>query len=150
MNNIVVLTTDLSPESHVAFDVAREYATALKAEIHLLTVLEDPAQAAVVYAMEFPVFPGVEVQKQLVDKVKKELASLVTLKLSGVQVKAVVKEAKGSIHNEIIEYATSQDARLVVISTHGRGGLKSLLIGSVAERVARYAKCPVLVVPPIK
>lgn len=36
---------------------------------------------------------------------------------------------------------------LVVISTHGRTGIKHALIGSVAEQVVRYAKCPVLVVP---
>ncbi len=36
---------------------------------------------------------------------------------------------------------------LVVISTHGRSGLKHVLMGSVAEQVVRYAKCPVLVVP---
>jgi len=36
---------------------------------------------------------------------------------------------------------------LVIISMHGRSGLKRALIGSVAEQVVRYADCPVLVVP---
>lgn len=36
---------------------------------------------------------------------------------------------------------------LVVISTHGRTGMKHALLGSVAEQVVRYAKCPVMVVP---
>ena len=36
---------------------------------------------------------------------------------------------------------------LVVLSTHGRTGLRHALLGSVAEHVARYAECPVLVVP---
>lgn len=36
---------------------------------------------------------------------------------------------------------------LVVLSTHGRTGLRHALIGSVAEHVARYANCPVLIVP---
>lgn len=49
-------------------------------------------------------------------------------------------------------YATDQicgehDVDLVVISTHGRTGLKHALIGSVAEQVVRYAQCPVMVVP---
>ena len=39
------------------------------------------------------------------------------------------------------------DIDLIVTSTHGRTGLKHALIGSVAEHVVRYAKCPVLVVP---
>jgi nucleotide-binding universal stress UspA family protein len=41
----------------------------------------------------------------------------------------------------------ADDVDLVVISTHGRTGMKHALIGSVAEQVVRYAKCPVLVVP---
>jgi|SRR5579864_277361 len=39
------------------------------------------------------------------------------------------------------------DVDLVVISTHGRSGLKHALMGSVAEQIVRYAECPVLVVP---
>ncbi len=146
----IVLTTDLSQESHVAFDVAKEYAAALKAELTVLTVVEDPAQAAMIYAMEFPVFPGIEIQKQLVDKVRKELDTLITSKLKGTDAKAAVIEAKGPIHAEITNYAKSIGANLVIIATHGRSGIKNLLIGSVAERVARHAECPVLVVPSIR
>jgi nucleotide-binding universal stress UspA family protein len=41
----------------------------------------------------------------------------------------------------------TDDVDLVVISTHGRTGLKHAFIGSVAEQVVRYAQCPVMVVP---
>lgn len=143
----ILLTTDLSPESYVAFDVAKEYAKAFDAEIHLMTVVEDPAQAAMIYAMEFPVFPGVEIQKQLIDKIGKELDVLVEKKFKGIKVKSIVKEAKGSTHDTITEYAKEIKAKLVVIATHGRSGIKNLFIGSVAERVARHSRCPVLVVP---
>jgi nucleotide-binding universal stress UspA family protein len=37
---------------------------------------------------------------------------------------------------------------LCVVSTHGRGGLKRLLLGSVTEKLVRMAKVPVLTVPP--
>jgi nucleotide-binding universal stress UspA family protein len=47
---------------------------------------------------------------------------------------------------ELDMYADSQDINLVVIGTHGRKGLNRLLIGSVAEKVIRRAKIPVLVV----
>jgi nucleotide-binding universal stress UspA family protein len=43
--------------------------------------------------------------------------------------------------------AETGDVDLVVISTHGRTGLKHAFIGSVAEQVVRYADCPVMVVP---
>jgi nucleotide-binding universal stress UspA family protein len=51
----------------------------------------------------------------------------------------------GSPGAEIADFAESIDAGLIVIPSHGRSGFKRLLLGSVAERVARLAKCPVLV-----
>ena len=39
-------------------------------------------------------------------------------------------------------------ADLIVLATHGRTGVKRLLIGNVAEKVVRYAPCPVLTVKP--
>jgi universal stress protein A len=52
----------------------------------------------------------------------------------------------GSPALEIISMAKSLSADLIVISTHGRTGLKHVLMGSVAEDVVRRAPCPVLVV----
>jgi nucleotide-binding universal stress UspA family protein len=43
-----------------------------------------------------------------------------------------------------VSYARSNDVDLIVIGTHGRGGLSHLLKGSVAERVVRKAPCMVL------
>ena len=44
-----------------------------------------------------------------------------------------------------IDYAKKEHADLIVISSHGYGFLKHLLLGSVAERIVRLAHCPVLV-----
>jgi nucleotide-binding universal stress UspA family protein len=48
----------------------------------------------------------------------------------------------------IAQLAADLKASLIVIGTHGRHGLARLLMGSVAETTIRYARCPVLVVPP--
>jgi len=45
----------------------------------------------------------------------------------------------------IADLAAELKADLIVLPSHGRTGLKRLLIGSVAERVVRLAHCPVLV-----
>ncbi|MFY9254287.1 MAG: universal stress protein [Fuerstiella sp.] len=45
----------------------------------------------------------------------------------------------------IAEYAATVNAELIVIPSHGYGGFKRLLLGSVAEHVVRSAQCPVLV-----
>ena len=50
----------------------------------------------------------------------------------------------GEAHAEIVEAAESQDVDLIVVGTHGRTGLQRFLIGSVAERVVRTARRPVL------
>jgi nucleotide-binding universal stress UspA family protein len=47
---------------------------------------------------------------------------------------------------EIVKLAREEEYDLIVVGTHGRGGLKHLLIGSVAEKVVRRAACPVLTV----
>jgi nucleotide-binding universal stress UspA family protein len=46
----------------------------------------------------------------------------------------------------IAAYGTAQEIDLIVVGTHGRGAVKQLIMGSVAERVVRTAPCPVLAV----
>ena len=52
----------------------------------------------------------------------------------------------GSPAENIVAIATDRGADLIVIGTHGRTGLKRVLMGSVAEAVMRLAGCPVLTV----
>jgi len=53
---------------------------------------------------------------------------------------------EGAPSHQIMEYAEESDCDLIVMGTHGRGGLDRLLLGSVAERVVRSATVPVLTV----
>lgn len=46
----------------------------------------------------------------------------------------------------ILDYADAQDVDLIVLGSHGRRGIRRLLLGSVAEEVLREARCPVLIV----
>ena len=63
---------------------------------------------------------------------------------------AVERMARIATHvaEGILECAADTGADLVVIATHGRGGLPRLTLGSVADKVIRAADSPVLVVPP--
>jgi nucleotide-binding universal stress UspA family protein len=67
-----------------------------------------------------------------------------TLQRKGVGVEIAVCE--GYAATVIIEEAGLRRADLIVIGTHGRSGLKHLLLGSIAERVVQKAPCPVLTV----
>jgi nucleotide-binding universal stress UspA family protein len=52
----------------------------------------------------------------------------------------------GSPARVILETAERERCDLIVVGTHGRSGLRRLMIGSVAEHVIRHARCPVLTV----
>jgi nucleotide-binding universal stress UspA family protein len=62
-----------------------------------------------------------------------------------IPIEVVIRE--GHPAAEIVSEASSMDADLLVIGTHGRSGWERLLLGGVAERVLRKATCPVLTVP---
>jgi nucleotide-binding universal stress UspA family protein len=63
---------------------------------------------------------------------------------AGVSVETVL--ADGSPSKEIVHHAENEDCDLIVMGTHGRGGIDRLLLGSVAERVVRSSRVPVLTV----
>jgi nucleotide-binding universal stress UspA family protein len=65
---------------------------------------------------------------------------------AGVRVDPVTID--GAPAKEILAYALRAPADLIVMGTHGTSGFERLLLGSVAERVLRRARCPVLTVPP--
>jgi len=66
---------------------------------------------------------------------------------AGLSVKTIVLKPSDPVYMEIIKYAKKQKVDLIVMSTHGRTGIKHLFLGSVAERIIRQSPCPVMVVP---
>ena len=125
---------------------AVQMAKAFDGTVHALAIIEDPAQAAMIYALDFPVLPGPEIQEQLTEKVQSDLGAIVEKEFANVPHKAHVCAATGPVHAEIIKFVNENDIDLVVIATHGHTGLSRILIGSVAERVVRECPCPVLTV----
>ena len=59
-----------------------------------------------------------------------------------------IKVLDGNPADEIIKLAKRESCDLIIMSTHGRSGLKRLLLGSVTDQVLHQANCPVLVVRP--
>ncbi len=83
--------------------------------------------------------------KEMRESADRELATVVVDEIRGVVPSDTVVRA-GSPAGEIVSIAKTLPADLIVISTHGRTGLKHAFMGSVAERVVQTAPCPVLVV----
>jgi len=78
---------------------------------------------------------------------EKKMAHLAELELfQGIKHREWVKE--GFVSEVLTDLIDKLEIDLVVLGTHGRGGIKKLVLGSVAERVIESAPCPVLAVGP--
>ena len=67
------------------------------------------------------------------------------LKSAGIEADTAIRE--GAADENIVDYSREHGIDLVVMSTHGYGGVKRLLLGSVTDRVIRSCQAPVLVMP---
>jgi nucleotide-binding universal stress UspA family protein len=81
-----------------------------------------------------------------VEKGARQRLGQIAVELRRKHVRARTVTRRGSANEVIVETAKKEGADLIVISTHGRTGLAHVLMGSVAEKVARHAPCAVLVV----
>ncbi len=87
---------------------------------------------------------------ELVDAKQKEKQQLEEMEVAysptarGIEASYVVEF--GTPADCIVNYANEYDIDMVVIGTHGRTGLRRVLMGSVAETVVRQAECPVLAI----
>lgn len=77
-----------------------------------------------------------------IDRIKAWLAEDNTM---GVPAEAVV--IRGQARREIPAYAREVGANLIVLTTHGAGGVRDTLLGSTTEMVVRTATCPLLILP---
>jgi nucleotide-binding universal stress UspA family protein len=68
------------------------------------------------------------------------------LRKRGIQVKTVA--IPGGASEAILDYASTNNVNLIAIATHGRGGLRRAVFGSVADHVLRESGLPVLVIRP--
>jgi len=64
-------------------------------------------------------------------------------------IKTDVSVDEGNAARRILDHARSSRTDLIVMGTHGLGGVDRAMLGSVTEKVLRQARCPVLTVPPI-
>ena len=139
--NTILVPSDFSECSDEALRYGLELARRFDAQLHLLHVVQDPvAQPWAAEGFSVPLFEVVEQwQKQAEERLK---ASVPEADRGRVTVASVV----ATPYAEILDYAATHAIDLIVMGTHGRGGVTHMLLGSIAERVVRRAPCPVLTV----
>lgn len=133
----ILVPVDFSQDSEEAVRCAIGLAQQFQARLTLLHAIYVPEAAEVNLAA-------------YLDKIQSESDQLMAacrkrVEDAGVAVDSLV--VRGVPSHRITETAQEQQADLIVMGTHGRTGLRHMLIGSVAERVVRHASCPVMVVP---
>lgn len=140
----IVVPTDFSPASEAALQTAMDLAVQLGADVHVLHVWQLP-----IYTVPDGYFMlGAETTARLVEGLEESLKQLALEHRSREGVTLRTHLVQGNPDVEILRFVAEIDATLVAMGTHGRKGLSHLLLGSVAEKVIRNAKVPVVVVPP--
>jgi nucleotide-binding universal stress UspA family protein len=139
----LVVTTDLSPESQRAFAPAAALADRLGLEIVLFAVLEDMPFEPTAGGMVVPYPDRAQLHRDWEQKLR-ELAGTLHCKRA---VRTTCVDAM-DVPRAIVEFAQQQNAAYVAMATHGRAGLRRLLLGSVAEAVLRHSHVPLILYPP--
>ena len=136
----ILVPTDGSAATRGAIEHAVDLAAEHGATIHALYVVNSASFASL------PVESSWENVASLLDEEGAAALDDVenTASEHGVPVERVLLE--GNPSREIVRYAEREDCDLVVMGTHGRGGIDRLLLGSVAEKVVRSSAVPVLTV----
>lgn len=135
----ILVGTDFSSNSDKAVDYAVSLAEKFGADILLVHIIESFAYSVTDTATVISHEKALLVTASaLLDNLLKKLVE------QNVSVKSEL--AQGSPHREIIKKAEKYGADLIVVGTHGRSAIERFFIGSVAEKIVRFATCPVLTV----
>ena len=140
----VVLGFDFSDNAKLALSEALALASLNKvAALHVIGVLEQPRVIGRVTQAGVSFQAAEEAQKEIA-----EIVHAATRELDTDLFKLFVHARIGDPTKEILGLAHEIGADLIVVGTHGRRGIQRMLMGSVAEKIVRYASCPVLVMRP--
>lgn len=142
----IIVGADGSEHSRLALDWAMREAALRQVPLTVITVLPVPVRPATEIYWPVPEFPGgraaserkaAENLREMVDKVASETRENVP----GITVTAIT----GDPAEELVRAA--RDADMLVVGSRGSGGFSRLVMGSVSNKVAHHAGCPVVIVP---
>jgi universal stress protein A len=139
----ILVPTDFSAASKKAIEYADALASTFQSRVTLLHVLEPMALPP-----EYGYVPAYSPEDEAlqVDAARKQLLERASGLDSARQTEVLVRV--GRPWHEVVGAVSELGVDLLVVTTHGRTGLRHLLMGSVAEKIVRHASCPVLVVRP--
>ena len=139
----IVVGCDLTENAVTLLENAVLMATSFKAELHLVHAIEAPINTSI---MDPTAAPYSEVQnalqQRLTDRLQRLIANCGNHTLT---IRPVV--LPGLPNEEILAYAATMTADLIMVGVRKRQALEKWLIGSTTEAFLRHAKCPVYAIP---
>ncbi len=138
----ILIPTDGSDNTKEAILKGLEMAKIMGAEVTALYVVDQTS------FINFPMDSTIVSVYSLLEKEGKDAVDFVKSEGAKLGVIVSVKVEEGSPARKIVDASKTHD--LIVMGTLGRTGISKILLGSVAERVVRFAECPVLVVRALK
>jgi nucleotide-binding universal stress UspA family protein len=144
----ILCPTDFSKSSYEALKVACEYAKQFSSELYLIHVVPTvPAITAFTPAsrpFNVPLY-----QENLETSIKEKLLKVAEDKVPK-EIHTQVIVVSGKAGDEILKFADGTKIDIIVIASHGETGGHHYIFGNIAEKVARHAKCPVLIIPTLR
>ena len=150
----ILLPLDGSDVSESALAPARQLAESLGARLHILQVTSQTEEFSIMRGAEFGTM-GSDYSQQVLDEVMTAQRDRIERYLNevaeglaeaGLDVVKAIED--GPAADKIVDYAEASGVDLIVMSTHGRGGVRRFFVGSVTDKVIRSTNLPVLVVHP--
>lgn len=132
----ILVATDGSRYSRIAAERAIDFAKSYGGELRVISVVDVPSE----FYAEAP-----HAVDEMINKAKEYVKDIrLAAEAEGIKAEGFVGE--GEAYQIITDLAKKEEVNVIVTSSHGRTGLKRLLMGSVAEKVIGHAPCPVLVI----
>lgn len=136
----ILVPIDFSKTSLRALEVAVPLARDYRGRLFLLSAVEPAVFTAGMESV------AMAVPDSVIAKEAKDNLIRIARRLIPATVPATVVVDRGRAFRVICRVAEEEEIDVIVLTTHGRGGLDRFLMGSTAEQVVRHARCPVWVV----
>ena len=140
----ILVPTDFSESADKAVEEAVLMALQFNAQLYLLHVVSDIQQCAVDYCI--PEEMVIKYRNESVQGAKKKIQDEISRHPEAKNLKLAADVRIGTPYEEILREAETNKIDLIIIASHGKTGLLHHPIGSIAERVSRGAKCPVMLI----
>ena len=144
-NKPIVMTTDLSELSWAAMGPAAQLADRFDTKLIAVAFIPVLSKLSLVSFAGHAMETFAKIEEEEIEATKERLDNKLT-RLPGIETEghALLDD---DVPGGIIRFANEQDARVIVMATHGRTGVAHALLGSTTEKVMRCSEIPVLIVP---